>query len=71
MNAVPTLLIMFGSVLSMTTGLTFVEVRRLRKRWKVEVERGHQRSAWPDTAGAAEVLMQQGQGSKSRSEGAA
>jgi hypothetical protein len=25
------ILIMFGSVISMTTGLTFIEVRRLRK----------------------------------------
>lgn len=71
MNGVPTLLIMFGSVLSMTTALTFVEVRRLRKRWKFEVEANHYRSAWPDTAGVAEAPIEQNRRGKSHSKGAA
>jgi hypothetical protein len=71
MNGVPTLLIMFGSVLSMTTALTFVEVRRLRKTWKFELEASHHRSAWPDTAGVAEVPIGQSQGGRPHSKGAA
>ena len=31
MSAIATLMILFGCVISATTGLTFVEVRRLRK----------------------------------------
>jgi len=31
MNATSILMILFGSVLSMATGLTFVEIRRIRK----------------------------------------
>jgi hypothetical protein len=31
MNIETIIIIMFGSVISMTTGLTFIEVRRLRK----------------------------------------